>query len=159
MHMNDWDHVSLRALLSDSPSLLSALSNAAAYLYEAESINWAGFYLLRGQELILGPFRGRPACDRIPLQKGVCGKAAREDSVIRVADVLAFPGHIACDAASRSEIVLPLHSGEGEQKRLFGVLDIDSSVPCRFSADDEEQLRACAAIIEQAVNALGPGLI
>jgi L-methionine (R)-S-oxide reductase len=123
----------LGALLSGEADLIANAANTAALLFEAlPEINWAGFYFLRGAELVVGPFQGRPACVRIALGKGVCGTAAAERRTLVVEDVHAFPGHIACDAASRSEIVVPLMSGTA----LLGVLDIDSPRPARFDAVD-----------------------
>lgn len=136
----------ITALAEDS-LLLSTLSNAAALLYEAlPDINWAGFYLLQGNMLHLGPFQGKTACTQIPLGRGVCGTAAATQHLQRVEDVSRFPGHIACDQASRSEIVIPLI----QQGVLYGVLDIDSPLLCRFDAEDAEGLCAfvdalCAA--------------
>ena len=121
---------------------LPVMANAAALLWQSlPEINWAGFYLLKDGTLYLGPFQGKPACTVIAAGKGVCGTAVAEGQVQRVADVHAFPGHIACDSASRSEIVLPLRDGAGA---IIGVLDIDSPVPDRFSAEDEEVLSAFA---------------
>ncbi len=142
-----YDVQAFGALIGGSPCLLSALANGAAFLYGAlDRVNWAGFYLRRGEELVLGPFRGKPACDRIPLGKGVCGTAAGEDRVIRVEDVDLFPGHIACDPASRSEIVVPLHDGDG---RVWGVLDVDSDRKARFGPEEEAFFRAAAAALEE----------
>ena len=121
------------------------LSNAAALLWqELKEINWAGFYLLRGDTLVLGPFQGKPACIHIKTGKGVCGTAVAEDRVQRVADVHEFPGHIACDSASNSEIVIPLH----KDGRVFGVLDIDSPIKERFSEADEQGLVKFAQALE-----------
>ena len=121
------------------------LSNAAALLWqELKEINWAGFYLLRGDTLVLGPFQGKPACIHIKTGKGVCGTAVAEDRVQRVADVHEFPGHIACDSASNSEIVIPLH----KDGRVFGVLDIDSPLKERFSEADEQGLVKFAKALE-----------
>lgn len=118
-------------------------ANAAALIYWAlPAVNWAGFYLMRDGELVLGPFHGQPACIRIPLGKGVCGTAAVERRSILVDDVHAFPGHIACDAASRSELVVPLLDGD----RLIGVLDLDSPEPARFDAFDRAGAEALAAL-------------
>ena len=126
-----------KALTADEPDALANCSNLAALLYHClPDVNWAGFYILRGNMLVLGPFQGLPACVRIPLKRGVCGTAAAENRVLRVADVDAFPGHIACDSASRSEIVLPLLAA-GE---VVGVLDIDSPESGRFDEDDEAGL-------------------
>ncbi|OOL19480.1 GAF domain-containing protein [Bombella intestini] len=121
------------------------LANIAALLFEAMAqVNWVGFYLMKEGELVLGPFQGRVACTRIAVGKGVCGAAVAERSVQRVADVHAFPGHIACDGASESEIVLPIMK-HGE---VHGVLDIDSPVKNRFSAEDQEKLEALVRLLE-----------
>ena len=158
--MSDLNKAVLEALVEKSPSLVSALSNASAYLYENLSgVNWVGFYILRGDALVLGPFQGRPACDLIPLTRGVCGRAAREGSIVRVADVHACPEHIACDENSRSEIVLPLRSGCGDQRGLWGVLDIDSPVTDRFTDEDEKVLAEAAAVMERVITAIGPDLL
>ena len=127
----------LAALMDGSPYRTANLSNAAALLWqELEEINWAGFYQLQDGRLVLGPFQGKPACILIPVGKGVCGTAVAENRVQRVEDVHRFPGHIACDSASNSEIVLPL-SCRGE---IWGVLDIDSPKLRRFTPEDEEGL-------------------
>ena len=124
------------------------LANAAAILfYGMPDLNWAGFYLLRDGELVLGPFQGRAACVRIALGQGVCGTAAATRATQVVADVHAFPGHIACDAASRSELVVPLLDGE----RLIGVLDLDSPKPGRFDAVDAAGIEAFAARLVAAL--------
>ena len=134
------------ALTADERLVLPNLANTAALLGESLSeINWAGYYLLRENVLILGPFWGRPACIRIPMGKGVCGTAAAEDRVLCVPDVHAFPGHIACDSRSRSEIVIPIHA-EG---KVVGVLDIDSPVPARFQEEDSISLQSFVRIIEK----------
>ena len=134
------------ALTADERLVLPNLANTAALLGESLSeINWAGYYLLREDVLILGPFWGRPACIRIPMGKGVCGTAAAEDRVLCVPDVHAFPGHIACDSRSRSEIVIPIHA-EG---KVVGVLDIDSPVPARFQEEDSISLQSFVRIIEK----------
>lgn len=115
----------LKALIAGEPSMIANLANAAALLHQfLPDINWVGFYLTDGDELVLGPFQGLPACVRIPFGKGVCGTAAAERRTIVVPDVHEFPGHIACDAASQSEIVVPLM----KEGRVIGVLDIDSPV-------------------------------
>lgn len=125
------------------------LSNAAALLYEAlERVNWAGFYLLDRGSLLVGPFQGKVACVRIALGKGVCGTAVQQGKPLRVEDVHAFPGHIACDSASNSEIVLPLHC-RGE---IWGVLDIDSPVLNRFSSEDEAGLMAVSIVISEIIS-------
>ncbi|EJN6960869.1 TPA: GAF domain-containing protein [Photobacterium damselae] len=122
------------ALIEGENDLIANISNISALLnMELEDINWVGFYLLKDDQLVLGPFQGKPACVRIPVGRGVCGTAVSEKKVQRVADVHAFPGHIACDAVSNSEIVLPLIvSGE-----VIGVLDIDSPSLSRFDQNDE----------------------
>lgn len=134
----------VEGLVSAESDMIANMANIAAVLFEAlPRINWAGFYLLREGELVLGPFQGRVACTRIALGRGVCGKAASERSIQRIDDVHSFPGHIACDAASASEIVLPLvRNGE-----LLGVLDIDSPEQARFG--DAEQ-----AVLERVVTLL-----
>ena len=122
------------ALLRDEPDTLASAANFVALLYNAlDDVNWLGIYVLRGDELVLGPFQGQPACVHIALGSGVCGTAASTLQTQRVPDVHAFPGHIACDAASRSEIVVPLIVGGS----LVGVLDIDSPSLDRFSEDDQ----------------------
>ena len=132
----------IAGLQSDETDLIANLANASAAIYHGlPFLNWAGFYLFRGTELVLGPFQGKPACVRIALGAGVCGTAALRRQTIVVPDVHEFPGHIACDAASRSEIVVPLLRGE----TLLGVLDLDSPQPGRFTAADAEGLEAVAA--------------
>jgi len=121
-------------------------ANISALLYEAlRDVNWAGFYLLREGELQLGPFQGKTACTRIPIGKGVCGTAVLEERIQRVEDVHAFSGHIACDCASASEIVLPIR----ENGKIIGVLDIDSPVKGRFTEEDEKGLRRVVEVIEK----------
>ena len=134
------------ALLRDEPDALANAANFVALLYNAlDDVNWLGIYVLRGDELVLGPFQGQPACVRIPVGNGVCGTAAATLQTQRVADVHAFPGHIACDAASRSEIVVPLVVDGA----LVGVLDIDSPSLGRFSEDDQAGIeRLCATYCE-----------
>lgn len=127
----------LKALVEDEPDRIANLANASALLAQfLEDINWVGFYLYDGKELVLGPFQGLPACIRIPLGKGVCGTAADKGQTLRIEDVNAFPGHIACDAASQSEIVIPIK----KQGALIGVLDIDSPSLNRFSEADQKGL-------------------
>ncbi|MFA6697653.1 MAG: GAF domain-containing protein [Eubacteriales bacterium] len=134
----------LEGLLSDEEDWLANLSNAAALLYNMmDRINWAGFYLLKGSDLVLGPFQGKPACTRIPIGKGVCGTAAEKRQVQLVEDVDRFPGHIACDPASRSEIVLPIIVDD----RLLGVLDIDSPIKARFDHKDAAGLEDFVSIL------------
>ncbi len=138
----------LASLVEGVPHALANLSNAAALLWESlGGINWAGFYLMKGDRLVLGPFMGKTACIEIPLTKGVCGAAARTDTTQLVPDVHAFPGHIACDSASRSEIVVPLH----KDGQVFGVLDIDSPLLHRFTKRDQAGLEAFARILEKAI--------
>jgi L-methionine (R)-S-oxide reductase len=134
----------LQALLADEPDGLANCANLAALLYEAlPALNWCGFYYLRGAELVLGPFQGKVACVRIALGRGVCGTAAERREAVVVPDVHAFPGHIACDAASRSEIVVPLLlNGD-----LLGVLDLDSPQLARFDAEDAAGLTALVAAL------------
>lgn len=127
----------LLALLADETDLVANAANTAALIYHTlPDINWAGFYFLKGDELVLGPFQGKPACVRIPLGKGVCGTAAKERKTLVVPDVQKFPGHIACDTASNSEIVVPLIKKE----KLLGVLDIDSLSLARFDEQDQKGL-------------------
>lgn len=133
-----------RALLQPQYGRLSNMANLAALLYHTlPDINWAGFYLLEGSLLRLGPFQGKPACVEIPLGKGVCGTAAQQGRPLLVPDVHAFPGHIACDAASRSELVLPLLQGG----QLWGVLDLDSPLPGRFQDQDLQGLQALVPLV------------
>lgn len=135
----------LDALLDKEDGLVTNLSNASALLNEClENINWVGFYLLRKNVLCLGPFQGKTACVRIPVGKGVCGSAVAENRTMRIENVHEFPGHIACDCASQSEIVVPIRV-EGEIK---GVLDIDSPTVGRFAREDEELLEESVRIIE-----------
>ena len=133
-------------LIDGVPHLVANLANVSALIYTTlEQLNWAGFYLAEGGKLVLGPFQGRPACIEIPWGRGVCGTAAAQDATQLVPDVHACPGHIACDCASRSEIVVPLHGG-GE---VIGVLDIDSPVEARFSEEDRAGLEALCAVLEK----------
>ena len=133
-------------LTADERMVIPNLANVAALLGESlADINWAGFYLLYGDELVLGPFWGRPACIRIAVGKGVCGTAVAEDHIQLVPDVHAFAGHIACDSRSRSEIVLPIHA----EDKVVGVLDIDSPELERFSEDDAASLQALVEILER----------
>ena len=150
--MKDVDY---RTLCAEAESLIAGvrhpianLSNLSALIFQTlGGLNWAGFYLREGETLVLGPFQGRVACIEIPLGRGVCGTAAREDKTQLVPDVHAFPGHIACDGASRSEIVVPLHAGG----RVIGVLDIDSPRPSRFTDKDREGLEKLALLLERAL--------
>jgi len=147
------------ALTADEPDAIANMANVAALLWEAlPDLNWAGFYRNvggdpstgSGQELVLGPFQGRAACIRIPFGKGVCGAAAATLQVQRVDDVHAFPGHIACDAASRSELVVPIVIG----RALIGVIDLDSPLPARFDAEDE---KGCLDLAQRLAPRLGKG--
>ncbi len=135
-------------LMSGQRHRIANAANLSALIFEAlPDINWAGFYFLEGDELIVGPFQGRPACVRIPLGKGVCGTAAATRSTQRVEDVHCFDGHIACDPASRSEVVVPLIL----EDQLIGVLDIDSPLKGRFSDQDQAGLEALAAAYTRSV--------
>lgn len=148
--MTDYDtlNTALKGLVDGVPHLIANLANASALLYDAmEDINWAGFYLLQGDKLVLGPFQGKPACIEIPPGKGVCGTAAAEKKTQLVRDVHQFPGHIACDCASNSEIVVPIFAG-GE---VAAVLDIDSPLPGRFSEEDQSGIEAFVKILEEKV--------
>jgi GAF domain-containing protein len=137
----------LAALLSGERDFIANAANTAALIYGAlPEVNWAGFYFLKAGELVVGPFQGKPACVRIALGRGVCGTAAAERRTLLVPDVHAFPGHIACDAASRSEIVIPLLAGP----LLLGVLDIDSPQPARFDAADAAGLTELARLFVAA---------
>lgn len=139
-----------RALLSGERDRVANAANLAALLWHAlPDVNWAGFYFVAGETLMLGPFQGKPACVRIALGKGVCGTAAVRRETLVVPDVHAFPGHIACDAASRSEIVVPLLRG-GE---LLGVLDVDSPLAARFDVADRAGLERVAAIYVASLGA------
>lgn len=127
----------LRALLEGESNTIANLANASALLNQfLNEVNWVGFYLMEDDELVLGPFQGLPACVRIPLGKGVCGTAAQNQRTERIEDVHAFPGHIACDAASQSEIVVPMV----KDGKLLGVLDIDSPIKNRFDEIDQQYL-------------------
>ncbi len=133
------------------------MANAAALLFDAlADVNWVGFYLLRGDRLVLGPFQGKVACIHIPLGKGVCGTAAQRDETQLVPDVHAFPGHIACDSASNSEIVVPIHRKgalkELNRRAVVAVLDIDSPVPNRFSEADRAGLEALVKVLEAHID-------
>ena len=132
-------------LLKDSPWEITGYANLSALIFASlEDLNWAGCYLIRNGELVLGPFQGKIACTHIPVGKGVCGTAVLENRIVRVEDVHAFPGHIACDSASESEIVLPIH----KDGKVIGVLDIDSTKKGRFSQEDETGLHQIVQLIE-----------
>ena len=138
----------LSALTLNVPYPIANLSNAAALLWQTlPDINWAGFYLMEDDALILGPFQGKPACIRIEVGKGVCGTAVAENLTQLVPDVHAFPGHIACDSASRSEIVIPIHIGN----EIWGVLDIDSPLENRFSENDRVGLEEFVRVLEHTL--------
>ena len=137
----------LTALMDDTLPQVSNLANASALIYDALSdLNWAGFYLMLGGELVLGPFQGKTACTRIAVGKGVCGTAVAENAIQLVPDVHAFPGHIACDSASNSEIVLPIHAPDGT---VAAVLDIDSPLLARFDQEDAAGLQSLVEILEK----------
>ena len=140
----------LEGFLDTDPFYVPALSTDSALLWEALSdINWAGFYIVRGDKLVLGPFQGKPACIHIKRGKGVCGTAWAEDKTQLVPDVHEFPGHIACDSASNSEIVVPLHDGG---RNVAGVLDIDSPLFSRFTEEDRAGLEAFAKALEARIS-------
>jgi GAF domain-containing protein len=138
-----------RALIADESDFIANAANFSSLVYHSlPDLNWAGFYLFDGTELVVGPFQGKPACVRIALGRGVCGTAARERRTQVVPDVHAFPGHIACDSASRSEIVVPLVASDGT---LIGVWDVDSPVPNRFDDEDALGMEAlCTAFVALA---------
>ncbi len=141
-----------RALLRGERDLTANAANLASLIFHTlPELNWAGFYWLKGGELVLGPFQGKPACVRIGLGKGVCGTAAQARRSIVVPDVHAFPGHIACDSVSRSEVVVPVMAAA----RVVGVLDLDSPVPARFDDQDARALEALVAIFVAATD-MGP---
>ncbi len=139
--------IQLAALIEGETDLIANTANMASLLYHAlPDVNWAGFYFLKGGELVLGPFHGKPACVRIAMGKGVCGSAAAARKSVLVEDVHAFPGHIACDTASRSELVVPLiRNGE-----VLGVLDLDSPLPGRFTEEDRAGCESLAVTLLQA---------
>ncbi len=137
-----------RALLHGERDRVANAANLSALVYHAlPALNWVGFYFHDGRELVVGPFQGQPACVRIALGRGVCGTAAVTRQIQRVADVHAFPGHIACDSASRSELVVPLYEGDA----LVGVFDLDSPEPARFDEDDAAGLAALAALYLESI--------
>ena len=143
----------LMSLAETDPHFVPLLSNASALLYDALSdVNWAGFYLMRGGRLVLGPFQGKGACIHIQVGRGGCGTAVQEGRTQLVPDVHAFPGHIACDSASNSEIVIPIHAPGGG---IFGVLDIDSPSLNRFSEEDRRGLEAFVRALEAAADWTG----
>ena len=139
----------LASLIEDEKNLIAILSNTSALLNDTiDQINWVGFYLIENNELILGPFQGHPACVHIAIGKGVCGTAVSSGETQRVIDVHQFPGHIACDASSQSEIVIPLH----QNGKIIGVLDIDAPIKNRFSQDDQEGLESIVKTLEKQLN-------
>lgn len=147
----------LRDLIADQTDFIANLSNFAALLFNSlPQLNWAGFYLLHGNDLVLGPFQGKPACSLIAQGDGVCGRAALQRAAVLVPDVRAFPGHITCDEASQSEMVLPLFKNE----RLVGVLDLDSPVLGRFDTRDSEHIQGLLRVLmegtEVPASRLGP---
>ncbi len=146
----DWLPQQAKALLAGVSDAVANAANLSSLLYlSLADVNWVGFYFYREGKLLVGPFQGRPACVEIPLGRGVCGVAAKSREVQRVADVDAFDGHIACDADTRSEIVLPLVRGD----KLIGVLDVDSPVPGRFGEEEERLLREIAKIYVESLGA------
>jgi GAF domain-containing protein len=135
----------LRALIDGETDPVANMANCAALIYHSvPRLNWAGFYLLKGGELVLGPFQGQPACIRIPIGSGVCGTASETKNTLRVPDVTKFKGHIACDSASKSEIVVPMLT---DDSHLIGVLDVDSPELDRFDAEDEAGFKILAGIM------------
>ena len=151
MHAESYESVEhLNDLLDKSDDPVTTLANASAFLYALLSdVNWVGFYLLRGDELYLGPFQGKPACTRIQVGKGVCGTAVAEAKNQRVDDVHSFPGHIACDSASNSELVVLLCKEDGA---IVGLLDIDSPLPARFTQRDAAEMERAAEIVSQSID-------
>ncbi len=145
----------LTGLLDGERDLIANAANTAALIYHSlPDLNWVGFYLLRGEELVLGPFQGKTACVRIAMGRGVCGAAAQRRETVLVEDVHAFPGHIACDSASNSEIVIPLFEVAGDsQSGLIGVLDLDSPKHARFTVEDQRGLERLARIFERSLRA------
>jgi GAF domain-containing protein len=138
-----------RGLLSGERDRIANAANLSSLVYHAlPQLNWVGFYFYDGTELVVGPFQGQPACVRIALGRGVCGTAAATRQTQRVADVDAFPGHIPCDSASRSELVVPLFDAGGA---LLGVFDLDSPAPARFDAEDQQGLERLAAIFVESL--------
>lgn len=139
----------LKSLIEDEHHLIAILSNTSALINDhLDQVNWVGFNLIEDNELILGPFQGHPACVHIEIGKGVCGTAVSEDATQRVSDVHQFPGHIACDANSKSEIVIPIHVND----KTIGVLDIDAPIKDRFTWDDQEGLEQVVQILEKQLN-------
>ncbi|MCR5102708.1 MAG: GAF domain-containing protein [Butyrivibrio sp.] len=149
--MTDYNLISeqLKVLTEDEKNFIPVLSNTSALIYDSlEDLNWAGFYLMDNGSLLLGPFQGKVACIRIELGKGVCGTAAESDKTLLVPNVHDFPGHIACDSASNSEIVIPIH----KDGKVIGVLDIDSPKLNRFTSEDQEGLEKLVSILEEVTD-------
>ena len=139
----------LKALIQDVPYEIANFANASALIWQGlADINWAGFYLMTDGMLVLGPFQGKPACTRIAVGRGVCGTAAQQDATQLVPDVHAFPGHIACDCASNSEIVVPIH----KDGAVYGVLDIDSPLLSRFTEEDQAGLEGLVRVLEEMLS-------
>ena len=148
--MTDYNEINamLAAIIEGIPYTMTNLANASALLNEKlDGINWVGFYTIKDGRLVLGPFQGKVACTIIPMGKGVCGTAAATDSTQLVPDVHKFPGHIACDSTSNSEIVIPMHRGD----TVFGVLDIDSPLFSRFNENDRKGLEEFVRILEKSL--------
>lgn len=139
----------IRSLLDEEPDTIANLANVAAVLKEAFGFFWVGFYIAKEDELVLGPFQGPIACTRIPFDKGVCGHAYSSRETTIVPDVNEFPGHIACSTAARSEIVVPIFTGDGE---IFGVLDVDSDIADDFSGSDRDGLEAICQILSARID-------
>ena len=138
----------VKALTEGIPYPIANLANTSAAIWEnLDQLNWAGFYLMEDGALVLGPFQGKPACIRIPVGKGVCGTAVQENRTILVEDVHQFPGHIACDCASTSEIVGPIYTNG----QIYGVLDLDSPYFARFTEEDQKGLEAVVQVLEKAI--------
>lgn len=147
----DLINAQVQALISGESDMIANMANIAAVLFNnLEQVNWAGFYLYKEEQLVLGPFQGQPACIRIPIGKGVCGTAASRQKTIVVKDVHEFVGHIACDAASNSEVVVPIVVKD----KLIGVLDIDSPITARFDDDDRKGLEMLVSIFEASFTSI-----
>ena len=147
---DDAEHMKqqLAELVKDEPFVIPNLANASAFIMDTYiDLNWAGFYLLHDDTLILGPFQGKPACIRIELGKGVCGQSAKLDKTLNIPNVHEFTGHIACDSASNSEIVIPIHYNN----EVIGVLDIERKIFSRFTSEDKKQIEDMVKILEELV--------
>ena len=146
--MENFELEQLRALLETERNPIANLANASSFLYNTmNQLNWLGFYLIDGDELILGPFQGKVACTRIRVGQGVCGNAVKLEKTMKIDDVHQFAGHIACDSASNSEVVVPLW----KDNQIVGVLDVDSPYQARFSNQDVQFLEKAAKIIQEAI--------